>query len=150
MVNLSSNTTEVRLLSSKPVFWLFRIGSQAGTVHKANLKYSFHLQAERLIPDRVYTVILILIFIFALITHLPSFCILIRDYKRNYVNNANLIYRNLFVMDIILLWGFLPFEIYWTLTRHSLIVCRILKCAGFIFFFGGCCFVIILAVDRCK
>jgi hypothetical protein len=96
----------------------------------------------------VYSTVLVVIFVLTIISHLPSFLILVRDRKRNYVNNANIIYRNLFAMDIILLFGFLPFEIYWTLTRQSLIICKLLKCAGFIFFYGGCIFIIILAVDR--
>ena len=109
---------------------------------------NYILQAERITPDRVYSGALIIIFILSIVSHLPSFLILIRDSKRNYVNNANIIYRNLFAMDIILLFGFLPFEIYWTLTRQSLFICRVLKFAGFSFFYGGCIFIIILAVDR--
>ena len=107
------------------------------------------MQAERRTPDLVYTGVLILIFILGLLSHIPSFLILIREAKRSHgVNNAIIIYRNLFAVDSILLWGFLPFEIYWTLTRQSIFICKVLKFSGFSFFFGGCIFIIILAVDR--
>ena len=106
------------------------------------------MKADRVTPDRVYAAALVVIFVLAIVSHLPSFLILIRDYKRSYVNNANLIYRNLFAMDLLLIFGFLPFEIYWTLTRQNLIICKLLKCVGFSFFFGGCILIVILAIDR--
>jgi hypothetical protein len=40
-------------------------------------------------------------------------------------------------------------EIYWTVTRRSLAVCRTVKFFAFLVFYAACLHLIVLAVDRC-
>merc|ERR1719394_763515 len=99
--NVSNSPEEV-----KHVFWLFRIGSKE----------------ERRVPDIVYSVILSAVLLLALLTHLPSLILIIRDIRRP--NNVNLIYRNLFLVDIILMLVYIPMDIIWTQTRQDELLCQ--------------------------
>ena len=82
-------------------------------------KYKFLVQEERVLPDLVYVCLLSLISVTALITHLPSLCSLIRNFRRP--NNASLIYRNLFLVDMTFLLIFCPMDIFWSFARSSMI-----------------------------
>ena len=86
--------------------------------------------------------------ILAIFTHLPSFCLLIKDFKKGNVRNVILIYRSIFIMDLILIFLYLPSDIYWSVTRQSQYICKFMKFSGFTFFFGVCIFLIVLSVDR--
>ena len=104
------------------------------------------LQEDRRVPDIVYSVILAVILLLGVFTHLPSFCHLVRDWRRP--SNVSLIYRNLLVVDTLLLLVTIPLDIYWTLTRHDQAVCKLMRGNLFLVFFAGCNLLIILAVDR--
>ena len=56
--------------------------------------------------------------------------------------------RHLFVADSLLMLVYIPLDIYWTFTRHSQAVCKLMKGSLFLVFFAACNFLIILAVDR--
>ena len=57
-------------------------------------------------------------------------------------------HRHLFVADSLLMLVYIPLDIYWTFTRHSQAVCKLMKGSLFLVFFAACNFLIILAVDR--
>ena len=143
--NLTGSTG---LVSVRAVFWLFHIGSKVVLIFIRLVILLSFIQEQRAVPDNLYLIMLTIIFLLAIFTHLPSFCLLIRDFRRGYVNNANLIYRNLFIMDLIFMFLYLPFDIFWTITRQSQFICKFIKFNAFFYFFGGCIFLIILAVDR--
>ena len=65
------------------------------------LYHVFHCKEERRLPDLLYVSILTIISVIAFITHLPSLYYIVRHFRRP--NNANLIYRNLFLVDLIFL-----------------------------------------------
>ena len=75
------------------------------------------LQEERRLPDLLYVGILSIISLTAFITHLPSLCYIVRHFRRP--NNANLIYRNLLLVDLIFLIIFVPMDIFWSLARSQ-------------------------------
>ena len=77
----------------------------------------FYYQEERKLPDLLYVCILSIIALIAFITHLPSLCYIVRNFRRP--NNANLIYRNLFLVDLIFLVIFVPMDIFWSLARSE-------------------------------
>ena len=97
-------------------------------------------------PDLVYTITITIVLVLALLTHLPSFCLIVRDFKGP--NNVNLIYRHLFMADSILMLVYIPLNIYWTLARNNQLLCKIMKANLFLVFFAACNLLIILAVDR--
>ena len=124
----SSSPAEV-----KAVFWLFHIGSED----------------ERRPLDYTTSTILWVIFVLCILSHLPSLALLLKDLRHKKVNNAVLIYRHIFVLDLIIIFGYIPADAVWTVTRSSLVLCQLNRFALFTGFFGGGNFLIILAVDRC-
>ena len=104
------------------------------------------MQEERRVPDILYSVIISVVLLLALLTHLPSLILIIRDFKRP--NNVNLIYRNLFLVDTVLMLVYIPMDIIWTQTRQNQFLCQFKQANLFLVFFAGCNFLITLAVDR--
>ena len=76
-----------------------------------------YCQEERELPDLVYVCIIAVISLTALITHLPSLCSILRTFSKP--NNASLIYRNLFLVDVNFLIVYCPMDVFWSLARSS-------------------------------
>ena len=83
------------------------------------------LQEERRCLDRITTILLLVIFLLSILSHIPSFVVLVRDFRHKYTNNAILIYRHLFVIDLIVIFGYIPVDAVWTLTRQSSVLCMV-------------------------
>ena len=98
----------------------------------------------------MYGAALALVLLISLMTHLASLYVLFRDRPRGqgYLSQANLLYTNILAADFTIILGFLPFELYWTFTRTSLAVCKIIKFSAFLGFYSMCLFLVSIAVDR--
>lgn len=126
------STNESGLEELRPVFWLFYINSKE----------------SRETPDLVYSICCGGVLLVGLLSNTASLLLLVRDRASYPLSRINQIYSHLLLADFLALLGFLPLEIYWTVTRRSLAVCRTIKFFAFLVFYAACLHLIILAVDR--